>query len=152
MNAHAYIRRETMVSIIISLVMSPLVFLATFGSSGPVPVWGAGGFVFDFLPQGFFVGLMASLAPSALARKAAVSGKVVLVQGDARMPRGLVLRGVMCGLAGAIVGVALSAGILAVAEVTMLAWSPALLSKLMFGTALAAIATPVSLRAELVMR
>lgn len=152
MTAIAYIRRETFVSILINTGLSALFFLAVFGRSGPVPVWGAGGFVFDFGPQGFMIGLMATLVPGGLARKAVRSGRVGVLDGHARLPRRLVLRAMLCGPVGGVAGMAISAALLAVAGVAMLAWWPALLAKLAFGAMLAAIVTPAGLKTELVSR
>ncbi|MFM6829173.1 MAG: hypothetical protein ACKOVA_02375 [Novosphingobium sp.] len=152
MTAIAYIRRETFVSILINTGLSGLFFLAVFGRSGPVPVWGAGGYVFDFGPQGFMIGLMATLVPGVLARKAMRLGRLSTLDGHARLPRGLVLRAMLCGLAGAVAGMAIAAALLAVAGVAMLAWWPAFLVKLVFGAMLAAIVTHAGLKTELVSR
>lgn len=136
----------------INTVLSALFFLAVFGTSGAVPVWGGGGYIADFGPQGFMIGLMATLVPGALARKARRSGAVDPIEGSTRLPGGLFLRGVVCGLAGAAAGIALSALILALSGLAELAWTPALLAKLAFGATFAAVITPAGLRAELIKR
>jgi len=149
MTGPTYIRRETRVSIAINTVLSALFFLAVFGTSGAVAVWGGGGYVADFGPQGFMIGLMATLVPGALARKALRSGAVGPMEGSTRLPGGLFLRGVVCGLAGAAAGIAVSAAVLVLSGITEIAWTPALLAKLAFGAAFAAVVTPAGLRAEL---
>lgn len=137
----------------INTVLSALFFLAVFGTSGAVPVWGGGGYIADFGPQGFMIGLMATLVPGALARKARRAGAVDPIEGSTpRLPGGLFLRGVVCGLAGAAAGIALSALILALSGLAELAWTPALLAKLALGAAFAAVITPAGLRAELIKR
>lgn len=152
MTGPAYIRRETRVSIVINTVLSALFFLAVFGNSASVPVWGSRGYVLDFGPQGFMIGLMATLVPGALARRALRSGTIDPVCGSTRMPRGLLLRGVSCGVAGAVAGIALSGAGLTLAGLAQLPWWPALLVKLAFGFVLAALITPAGLRAELIAR
>lgn len=152
MHASAYIRRETAVSIVINVALSAAFFLAVFGAEGLVPVWGVGGYVFDFGPQGFMIGLMAALVPGMLARKALASGKVVRVAGKSGLPAAVLPRAILCGALGAAVGVAASALLLWAGGATQLEWLPALLAKLSFGAVLALIVTPAGLRAELTKR
>lgn len=146
MQPSAYIRRETAVSIVINLVLSALFFMAVFGRSGSVPVWGVGSYVFDFGPQGFMIALMATLVPGLLARKARTSGKVVAMGGAARLPANIAVRAMFCGLLGAATGMAGSALVLAPWGVTHLDWLTALLAKLAFGGTLAAVVTPAGLQ------
>jgi hypothetical protein len=63
MEPAAYIRRETAVSIAINVALSATFFIAVFGTGRDVPVWSVGGYVLDFAPQGFMIGLMATLVP-----------------------------------------------------------------------------------------
>ncbi|QOV93645.1 hypothetical protein [Novosphingobium sp. ES2-1] len=64
MEPAAYIRRETAVSIAVNVALSAAFFIAVFGTGRDVPVWSVGGYVFDFAPQGFMIGLMATLVPA----------------------------------------------------------------------------------------
>ncbi|MCX7284452.1 MAG: hypothetical protein NTX28_10485 [Novosphingobium sp.] len=152
MEPAAYIRRETAVSIAINVALSAAFFAAVFGLSGLVPVWGMGGYVFDFGPQGFMIGLMATLVPGLLARKALAGGKVAPLGGTSALPAAPVPRAVLCGALGAAAGVCASAVALGLAGPQHLGWLPALLAKLAFGAVLAVIVTPAGLRAELIKR
>ncbi|MFN3468273.1 MAG: hypothetical protein ACK4Z7_01110 [Novosphingobium sp.] len=152
MEATAYIRRETLISIAINVMLSAAFFLAVFGLRGPVPVWGSGGYVLDFGPQGFMIGLMATLVPGLLARKALAAGKVMAMGGASALPGAIAVRAVVCGLTGAAAGVAASAIPLWAIAASSIDWLAALIAKLLFGAMLAAIVTPAGLRAELVRR
>ncbi|MFN3551614.1 MAG: hypothetical protein ACK4UL_00785 [Novosphingobium meiothermophilum] len=152
MEASAYIRRETLISIAVNVVLSAGFFLAVFGLRGPVPVWGSGGYVLDFGPQGFMIGLMATLVPGLLARKARTAGKVMAMDGASALPGAIAVRAILCGLIGAAVGVAASAIPLRAIAVPALDWLTALIAKLLFGAMLAFTVTPAGLRAELIKR
>jgi len=152
MNTTTYIRRETLVSIVINTVLSLAFFVAVFGRARAVPVWGVGHYVFDFGPQAFMIALMATLVPGALAARALRAGRVVPWVGRSRLPASLVLRalllaGISAALAVAGAGVALRA-----LGATALPYAPALAAKLVFAVALAAIVTPAGLRAALSRR
>jgi hypothetical protein len=65
-----YLARETAISGVINGVLSLGFFMVLFRDLDPVPVWGARSFVFDFAPQSFAIGLMATLVPGLLAVRA----------------------------------------------------------------------------------
>ena len=69
MSHTAYIRRETLVSMVINGVLSLAFFIAVFGRTSPVALWGMGHWVFDFIPQSFMIALMSTLVPGALTAK-----------------------------------------------------------------------------------
>lgn len=152
MEPAAYIRRETAVSIAINVALSATFFIAVFGTGRDVPVWSVGGYVFDFAPQGFMIGLMATLVPGLLARKARAAGKVRSLDSKSRLPAAALPRAILCGLLGAASGVAGAAAVLILTGTTQLGWLPALLAKLAFGAALALVVTPAGLHAELTRR
>lgn len=152
MEPAAYIRRETAVSIAINVALSAAFFVAVFGTGGEVPVWGVGGYIFDFGPQGFMIGLMATLVPGLLASKARRQGKVGAIAGQSRLPAAVLPRAVLCGVFGAACGVAGAGMLLFASGALQLAWLPALLAKLAFGAVLALLVTPAGLRAELTKR
>lgn len=149
MEKSAYIRRETGVSIGINTALSALFFLLVFGRSGTVAVWGQRGYVIDFGPQGFMIGLMSVLVPGLLARKALAAGKIVGVETASTPLRRTGVRAVVWAVSGAALGVIGSAALFSLISLSQFAWLPALLVKLAFGAGLAAIATPAGLRAEL---
>jgi len=73
LSRRCYMMRETIVSAIVNGVISTGIFLIIFGGIDPIPVWGIGSYAFDLVLQSFVVGLMASLVPGLLARKAAAT-------------------------------------------------------------------------------
>ena len=152
MDATAYIRRETAISVAINMTLSLLFFWLSFGGAQIVSVWGVGAYVFDFLPQGFMVGLMSAFAPGALATKALASGKVSAWPGSSVWPASLLTRALLAGIAGAALGVGGSAAILGSLGTSTIDWWPALGAKLLFGGMLAAVITPLGLRAALARR
>jgi len=145
----AYIRRETGVSVAINAALSLAFFLVVFGIGRPVPVWGIGAYVFDFVPQGFMIGLMGSLVPGALAGKALRAGKVAPLGAGSPLPRGLVVRSLLLAALGALAGTALSGGALAALGLGQLPWGAALAVKLVWAAGLAMVVTPAGLRAAL---
>lgn len=144
-----YLRREVPISMAINTVLSGVFFLLVFGRTDPVPVWGPGAYVFDFMPQAFAVAFMGTLVPSALARKARRAGKVAARPTRLRLPRALPLRALALALPAAGLAVAGSAAILAALGLAALPWGVALAAKLVFGAALALVITTLALRATL---
>ena len=148
----AYIRRETLISMVINTALSLAFFCLVFGLGRRVPVWGVGGYVFDFGPQAFMIGLMATLVPGALARNALRKGLVAPWTGGSRLPHALLLRALAVAVASTLIAVGVSAGMLTIAGWTILSPPLALLAKLTFGAALALVVTPPGLRAALTPR
>lgn len=150
MSTAAYIRRETGVSMVINAVLTLAFFLLVFGRGGAaVPVWGVGAYVFDFVPQGFMIGLMGSLVPGALAGKARRAGKVAALGVASPWPANLILRSLLLALCGALAGVVLSGAALTLLGLAQLPWGTGLAAKLVWAGLLAAMVTPVSLRKAL---
>ena len=134
MNVPEILLRETLISMVINGALSLLFFLIMFDFRGVVPLNLLG---LDFLPQSFMVSLMGSLVPGLLISKR---------YGGAARPvirRALLfaLAGLICAGGGALV---LCASIGGVAT-----GLTALTIKIAFGVALAAIVTPVAVRAAL---
>lgn len=148
----AYIRRETIVGVVISVAITLLFFLIVFGFSGPVEVWGPGKFVFDFLPQAFMIALMATLAPGLITERKIRRGDLQMIDERSRLPKSLPFRAALIAITAAGVSVALFSGLFLVSGVTGLGWLAALAIKLLFGGALAAIVTPLGLKAALSSR
>lgn len=148
-DVQSYIRRETMVGIVVSLVLSPTVYLAGFYGQDPVQLWGAGNWLFDFLPQSFMIALMASLAPGAITLRRIARGSVMTVAGTSMLPRGLVARSLVLAVLSAAIGSGFFAAICLGFGLETLAATPALLVKTIYGGLLAAVVTPLGLRATL---
>lgn len=148
-DASAYIRRETIVGVVISVAVTLVIFLIVFGFSGPVEIWGLGKFVFDFLPQAFMIALMATLIPGVMTEQKIRQGKLPTIDGRSRLPKSLPFRAGLIAIIAAAVSVALFSGFFFVTGLTALGWTAALMIKLVFGAALAAIVTPLGLKAAL---
>lgn len=127
------IARETAISIVINTAISFGFFLLVFGWQGPLAVWGVGQLAFDNVIQAFMIALMSTLVPGAILLK--------------RVRGSLFVRALVAGISTAVIGGALLAAILALTAIPELAWRDALLLKLAFGATIAAIVTPISLRA-----
>ncbi len=147
-----YIRRETIVGVVVSIAITLLFFLIVFGFSGPVEIWGQGKFVFDFLPQAFMIALMATLIPGLLTERKIRQGELQTFDARSRLPKSLPLRAALIAIAAAAISVALFSGVFVVSGVTELGWLTALAIKFLFGGALAAIVTPLGLKAALSRR
>lgn len=149
MTANHHIRRETLVSVIINSTLSLLFFLLVFGMRDPVPVWGIGQWVFDFVPQGFMIALMSTLVPGALAARKVKAGTVQTIDHNSRLPRSLVPRALVLAVASAVVGTAIIALIAWLAGLQSIPHVAALLLKVCYGALLSIIVTPPALRAAL---
>lgn len=149
MNHDKYVRTETLISMAINGVLSLVFFLIVFGQVDPVPMWGVGNWVFDFLPQSFMIALMGTLVPGALTAKRLRAGALQPSPQPSRLPSSLAFRALMLAVAAALVGTAIVAAIVAMAGITALAWTPALVLKVLYGIVLAALVTPIGLRAAL---
>jgi ABC-type amino acid transport system permease subunit len=148
MDTRRFIFRETMISVAINTVLSIGFFLLIFGHTDRVPLWGMGNWVFDAIPQSFMIALMGTLVPGLIASKALRTGKIA-VKGVPRPFSRLAMRALVTALIAAAAGYA-SAGVVAeLSGLERFGWTAALAIKAAYGAALAAIVTPLSLRAAL---
>lgn len=147
--AGRYVRRETMISVVINVALSAVFFLLAFGRLDPVPVWGLGKYAFDFIPQSLMIALMSAVVPGILAIRRRKAGLVERVEERSRLPRRLLHRALLVGLLAVVLGAGLAALVLAAAGVETISWTPALAIKLVYGGVLAAFVTPPTLRAAL---
>lgn len=134
-----YRRRETFVSAGINMVFSAVFYLIVFGTSGEIPVRGLGNFAFDFLPQSAAIGLMGSLVPGLLMRRALARGNLsgIKVQVDTRAFLGIVGRTV---LAATSIG-ALLFFVFGTYGPDQIGGTTALVQKLAYGASLGAVIT-----------
>ncbi|MFY8093767.1 MAG: hypothetical protein ACOVN0_09825 [Niveispirillum sp.] len=63
------VARETSISLVVNSVLVLGSNLMAFGGQDEVPVWGAGGVLFDLLPTCFICALMGSVVPSLVNRR-----------------------------------------------------------------------------------
>jgi hypothetical protein len=134
------IGREALVSGAINAVLSLAFFLLAFDAWERVAVWGVGGYVMDFLPQSFAIGLMATLVPGLLARRRLGRTRRVPSAGS------VIARSLAHALLALMVGGVFWAAAAWISEGVMMGWSPALAIKLIYGGALGAAVTALSLR------
>lgn len=137
----AYITREAAVSGVINAAISAGFALTLFGP-GEVPVWGVPGFVGDFVPQGFMVGLMGSLVPALLARRAIGQGRLGAIAG--KLPRP-VPAALLAALASAALATVLAAACAWLSGQATIPFALALAIKTGFGGALGALVTTLTL-------
>jgi uncharacterized membrane protein len=151
MSAQAYIRRETGIGIAINALLSLVFFVLVFGGAEAVAVRGVGTFAFDFLPQSFLISLFSALVPGLLAGRKVKQGAVAPLARRSSLPSALYLRALLFGLCGTIIGGSMMLLLLS-SELETLKWSTALASKIVYGGLLAALVTPIGLRATLSRR
>lgn len=149
MTHDAYIRQETLISVVINGVLSAVFFLLVFGLADSVAVWGVGNWVFDFLPQSFMITLMSTLVPGALTAKRLKAGILEPGSFATRLPRSLLLRALLLAVLAAAIGTALVAGLAALTGINELGLVPGLGIKVAYGIALGSVVTPIGLRAAL---
>lgn len=149
MDAVQYVRRETGVGVIMASVLTVLVFFVVFGGLAEIPTWGRSGWVFDFVPQSFMIALMGTLIPGVLAQRKLRAGVVMSLPGTMRLPRNLVVRALILAVVSAVLGTALVAVVTFAAQQESLAFGVALMLKVAYGALLAALITPLGLRAAL---
>jgi hypothetical protein len=147
--AGPYVRREAMISVVINVALSGLFFLLVFGRTDPIPVWGLGKYAFDFVPQSFMIALMSAVVPGILAIQRRRAGLVERVESPPRLPRKLLPRALLVALLAVLLGAGCIALVLFATRIDSIGWPPALVFKLLYGGALAALVTPPSLRVAL---
>src|SRR5213083_493399 len=99
-----YVRIETSINVVVTIILTAIVFCIGFGTSGSLPVWGMGAYAFDFMPQAFLTALISILIPGAIMRKRIAKGALNPAPTDSPYPRPLILRGLMYGLLSVVVG------------------------------------------------
>jgi hypothetical protein len=137
----AYVAREVAVSGAINGVFSLGFFAALFWGLDPVPVWGAGEFVFDFIPQGFAIGLMATLVPGLLALRAGNSDRVeaALLAGVDKVA--VARRALVHAMLAALFGTSIFAASFELTGLEAIPQITAVVLKVVYGVALGAIIT-----------
>ena len=146
----SYLLRETAISMGINAVLSAVFVFLIFRGKTKIGLWGAGGLAFDFVPQTFMVALMAALVPTLLTRKAARKGSVPAGPAfAARLPGNAFVRALLVAVTVTAVGVPLAILVVDVSSPGGLLFSAVLVAKVIYGTSLACIVTPVAIRAAL---
>ena len=142
----SYLARETLISALINGAISVTFFLGVFGRSDPVTVWGIGNFAFDFLPQSFAVGFMATLVPGLLCRRWMLSGGNRAASLIRPTVGSVFSRALLHGFAAVGAGVALCSLALWLSGVHTIPNAPAFVLKVAYGAALGAVVTWITLR------
>lgn len=144
-NASRAIRRETIISIVINVLISAFFFMLFFGLQAPAPVRGLGGYAFDFLPQSFMVALMGSLVPGLLtASRAKTLARLTYL--NRRAASAIVLRSVLTAIGAALLVGGATAAILFLVGLLTVDPLPGLIGKMAFGGTLALFVTPGAVR------
>jgi hypothetical protein len=138
--------RECIISGLVNALIGLGFFLALFGLSEPVGVWGIGNYVFDFLPQGFAVAFFGSFVPSILASRAVRNRGIASDFRDMPTIAAFLRTSVMKGVVASLVGTALFAGLFWLIGLQELDVIPALSTKLAYGALLGGSVTFLSLR------
>jgi hypothetical protein len=145
-----YIFIETLISIVINAVISAGFALFVFGGRTEIPLWGASGIAFDFVPQTFMIALMSVIVPTALTRKRIRAGALSQESHQsAPLPRNLFARALLIAFLATIV-----LGGMAIVLTICLWGGPAdfkmvLPIKILYGAMVALVVTPLALRAAL---
>jgi len=143
--ARGYVRRQTLISIVITMAISAGFFLAVFGRTDPIAVWAPDNLALDFLPQAGAASFMAALMPALQTRAAMIKGKL---PGTPPTVRSIVVRAIMLALlALGLAGMAI--GALQLNGIATFAWGTAFAIKVAFGALLGLIITPLALRSVL---
>lgn len=95
------------------------------------------------------IALMGTLVPGVLTRRKLRAGVVAALPGTTRLPRNLVVRALNLAVASAALGMALVAAVTFATQQESLAFAVALTLKVAYGALLAALITPLGLRAAL---
>ncbi|MDM7928735.1 MAG: hypothetical protein ACT6R2_00505 [Blastomonas fulva] len=141
----AHVRKQTLISIVITMAISAGFFLAVFGTTDPIAVWAPDNLALDFLPQSGAASFMAALMPALQTRAAIAKGTL---PGTPPSVRSIVVRAVLLALlALGLGGVVIFA--LKLSGVVSFAWGPAFAIKVAYGALLGLIITPPAVRAVL---
>lgn len=143
------IKRETLVSIVINVVISLAFFWLVFADTDPIPVWGVGNYVFDLIPQTFMITLMSVLVPGTIVARKLRAGNVGTFPVAKPLLRNRLVRAIVFAVSAVCITVVLASATLVAFGIDTIPSMPALASKLLIGGALAAIVTPLGLAREL---
>lgn len=99
-----YIAVETAISVVINGLLSLLAAWFVFRGRESIDAAGPLGYAMDFLPQTFMVTFMSTLVPTWLTRRRVRAGQLQqFPERVARLPRNVVLRALLVGLASTLV-------------------------------------------------
>lgn len=141
----AYVRKQTAVSIVITMAISAGFFLVIFGNTDPIAVWAPDNLALDFLPQSGAAAFMAAQVPALQARAAIAKGRL---PGTPPTVASIVVRAIMLallalGLGGVVIGT------LKLTGSAVFPWATAFAIKVAYGALLGLIITPLAVRAVL---
>ena len=145
----AYLVRETTISIVVNSVLSLVFALLVSHGKTVMPLWGASGMAFDFVPQLFMMTFATTLAVTLLTRMRLKTGKVASTGvRPPPLPRNALLRAILLGLLAVLVLAPLSIAVLTVLRVTSAPPGAFLLGKVIYGAVVSIlIAPPITLAA-----
>jgi hypothetical protein len=140
-----FVRKQTLVSVVISMAISAVFFVLVFHGIDTVAVWSPDNLALDFLPQSGLASFMAALMPALQARSAIAKGQLPgdLPSVRSIAVRALLLAGMALLLAGAIMA------LLKISGIAAFPYNTAFAIKVAYGAFLGLIITPPALRAVL---
>lgn len=140
-----HVRKQTLISIVITMAFSAGFFLVVFGRTDPIAVWAPDNLALDFLPQSGAASFMAALMPALQTRAAMAKG---ILPGTPPNVGSIVLRAVtLAVLALALGGCVI--GLLTLIGIAVFPWATAFAIKVTYGALLGLIITPPAVHAVL---
>lgn len=136
----AALARETTISVVINCALTAAFYFLLFHGVEAVPIWGVGNFAFDFGPQTFMIALMGTMVPGLIASRkfrSSATPKTKIIQ-----------RALVVAVVALIVGCSITTASLWLLSSDVVAFNQGLKAKILYGGALAAIVTPLFLRAQ----
>ena len=148
----AYVRKETVISMVINGMISAGFAIAVFRGASSIGVWSSPSLALDFLPQTFAIAFFSVLVPSLLTRKRVKRGAVERKAASQRLPQNIILR----ALAVAVVSVVIIGGLAIVISSLVirseLSFTSVMILKVAYGVVVAALITPFALHEALCER
>lgn len=144
-----YVLVETFIGMVINAAISAGFAFLVFGGRAAVGLWGADGLALDFVPQTFMVALMSALVPSLLTRRRIAAGAIRAGGPPSPLPRNLLLRALLLALLATILLGGVATLILALVLNGPVPFWTLLPFKIAYGAFVAALITPMALRAAL---
>lgn len=141
----AYVRKQMITSIIISMAVSAAFFLLVFRMTDPIAIGAPDNLALDFLPHTGFASFLAAFIPALQTRAAMARGEL---PGKAPGVMSVLLRAILF----AVIGLGFAGLIIAVLNASAIAtfsWSTAFAIKIAYGALLGVIITPPAVRAVL---
>lgn len=135
-----YIAIETVIAVVFGFCLSAFFAYVAFGAGEQVP---ARALLIDAVPQGFMLGLMTTLIPTALTRKRMRDGRIAgLATGKRFLPRNILVRSVAVGVLSALILIAMNIVMLHILSIELPSPAAIITYKSVSGAALSILVAP----------